>query len=723
MKRLSLLFLVSILVLLQNSISLPVQAKSSDSSIPTLYHPDRVAFTVHDNGTITAVYSFAYAEQTNEPFSRIIPVPSLPSEISVGEGISLGYLEVQTEAIFGDPSDYCVELSPIVGHGHVMSLADPEAEIIQTDVIDPSTTEEIIAILEERGHQVTSEMRDQIDHYAADDMYFVAIKANPSENYNEFDPPNAGVTQNIIITYEADAPTIPLSAFSRAQGREMFVFIFAVTQYVPKDYPHLIPDFSNISYRAWHQVSGMGNQFTVYQYLTFKDYYPSEINRIREAYNGQAFITQFADFLPNERRQTHHTVYLDRNNLQDYPFLYDPNEESPYLTRYFVTPSAERMQTDPTFEPDPNGLPLSNVVDLGDWIDPLEYWGCSSRTTYDNLNDISTLPQRFRVDEERFTVAYPDTWQVSQFTTRSGNQAVWAISPESVTESDIIAFLDGETTPPMFVFTAIYEYVDLYEADKENIFIDLFGLTSTAQGKGSVRQASQEDRIFDLQVRYHPQALDDFYAGGYNYSGMVFAMLATPDDVAQNRVLYNSIIHFAAGYEYYAHPEFRHTLFLNGPNGDDDADNEFITLIPYPEQWQEQTLDNGDILIAPQDTVADDSLIIRAVLVNNLLPLANQEDSINLEESAAWEPVVTWAAEQYDLDLNQQWMQDLAEIWTCRKNLPIIPFQKDGRRGFIRFTHRYIVEVSVSMDQFEANTETVEEIADGIVSQIGFCES
>ncbi|MCA9912026.1 MAG: hypothetical protein KC496_01700, partial [Anaerolineae bacterium] len=250
------------------------------------------------------------------------------------------------------------------------------------------------------------------------------------------------------FSFQWDDAAVPLPFLQNAT-----TWIFSDQAYLPTNMPHTLPDYTQ--YRSWHTITNTGSGWSYSSWLysnQVEDTYRTTLAKLME--DGGS-MTEYAG--PTAILPTGDETY----------FLNWLNEEFPYQSRLVIqTPDSIFY---PIIEPALYQPDRSNVIDLQDYVDPLVYWGCSSRTAleaaslasqpferhmyyYDLNHTVENLPTgRMRLDDLRFEVAYPPDWVLSTLPTATG--IVYALSPESLTLEAVKAAARGDTTqPPMFIF-------------------------------------------------------------------------------------------------------------------------------------------------------------------------------------------------------------------------------------------------------------------------------
>ncbi len=404
------------------------------------------------------------------------------------------------------------------------------------------------------------------------------------------------------------------------------------------------------------------------------------------------------------------TVTFQIEDLKDDPLLLRLVTGNDYLSRFYGHIPAGTP--DPTFAAAADVPDVARLIDLDEHVDPLLFWGCSSRT-YPDLPPETTLPpQRFHLAELQLDLRVPDGWMMNTFTIPVTDEEPWAVvdsmqqlyvlAPQPAGAGEVAAFFAGES--PTFPMLLIMPTEGFVSPEYLDFWIDAY---LTAAFGGDITQPVTPP---SARLRY---MASDRHARG-PIEGVYIAVLTSDADWAAHEALYTAMLNYADSYQFYLHPEFQHTLFLNGP-WFDYREPEFFTHIPYPTDWIEHTIANGDIEI----TSASSPVMIRLVLMNPYLLGHEQQSTLAPEH---WQAVVDFAETTYGLPDDQDWAALLAETLVCDTLMPAVEFQRDARRGYIRFTHRYLVEVSVPQDKFAVHQPMMNTLIEAVYSRRSDCE-
>ena len=267
------------------------------------------------------------------------------------------------------------------------------------------------------------------------------------------------------------------------------------------------------------------------------------------------------------------TMHLLRREVTD-PFLIDLIDRFPYVTRLRAQLSPEQMTIDPVFEPAPKREDVSQIIDLNEHVDPIDFYGCSTRTVLDDATR-SLLPEGFtRFDDAQFAVRHPEDWQVSEL--EYEHFLVTVLAPEAVTEADFEAHLAGESAPPMFFFI-------------EDVFAGLNGYQFPYVGLPSGNPSMPDENHplallfkameapYPFRVRSTPQ--QSFY---YSDENLFFGILGDDEIWEAEGEIFIAMLAYAGSFDFYLSEDLRHTLMLSEYIGAPE-----LLLVPYPEGWTE----------------------------------------------------------------------------------------------------------------------------------------
>lgn len=611
---------------------------------------ERIIFTVNGDGTISAYVGINYTGAA-EDFSWVVPVPS-PPELDVAETQSLDTLQNVTNPRFTNPPNHCDGIAWAEGGGGGGGgdfLEEGHVGPYDYAIIASDNPLEIINWLRDNGYQVTPEMEPIIMHYVNAGMYFLAMKLSQDAEVGDIQP--------VKMTYNSIDPMVPirLTAVAAVQDMPIIVWIFGQEPYSPQNFAH--PDVDFASFRAPSKFSNpFGFANPVNQYF-------NERNRIQDEYDGKAFITEYA--MPSIN-----LLELSESVAQDV-LLPDLINRYPFVTRLRAQMSPEQMTLDPVFVPDSTQHHVPQTVDLSEYVDPLHYWGCSTREF--QFEDIeANLPNQTLIDE-RVSFRYPANWVRSETTFNGVPLEVFA--PRAVTTADIEAFIARTAAFPMLLRPMIDLSQYRYPSHR-----DVLKLPS--------------DFEFGEGLTFFSFGYSDLFTGGE--FELMFILLTTRTDWQLNEQKYILMGTYLNSYLYASHLNLRNTLALaDAPPG--FAIATFPPMqIGFPEGWTEFLQENNDVIIVPDD---GSSLRVDIYPMDLRLP----------DELFA------------DFEITDETRAMVDEFRQTSCHLPTIPYEVNGRKGFLRSVSGYVVTVSAVPAEFDANAEVLQWIADSVFSYPGLC--
>jgi len=399
-------------------------------------------------------------------------------------------------------------------------------------------------------------MAPVIAEYIEMGLNFAVFKFSFEEGDYNYDVPVH--TQSVVMTYEADTRVLPirLNVPVAAEDVTVRVWILGDMQHVPGNYAHPRIDYG--TFRGQRQL----RRFYGHS-VTHSVTYGETLARFRDEYNGLAFVTDYA-------QPTSSLSFEVENEL-----LEDLVLRFPYITRLQARISPEQMTLDPVFVAAPAAPDVSNVVDLGEYVDPLEYWGCSTRAIQDP--EAEALIAGF-VQPGQF---YPAGWALAL-----DEEGMWmqVYSPEPVTWDTVYDFLTGGKTPPMSMqFRANDYYI---EEDAWDTLLRGAGMESDAISPDDL---GEEQCVMRWTYILYPKYTDVTVQYRYWEEGVHHILLTSREDCEENGDRYTAMIDYWGTYPYYAHPELRHTLFLGNKllRGPLLPETEYIPALyfGFPDGW------------------------------------------------------------------------------------------------------------------------------------------
>jgi hypothetical protein len=627
------------------------------SNIPIDQNAERIIFVVDRRvGTTTAVIGINYKGDADQ-FSWVLPVPDIP-KLDVAQTASLTILDVATSVQINPPRDPCQNIFPQAvgfggGGGGGGYLETGQVGPYDYAIIKNEKPGELIAWLRNNGYRVTKAMEPIIEEYVQDRMYFVAMRLKRDKDVTDIQP--------IVLTYKSVEPMIPikLTAIAAVPDMPVLVWVFSDKQFVPKNYANPKVDFSH--FQGSSEVASMGQGYSASFFFSALPQYNVELKRIQEQYHGLAFVTEYAK--PAK-------TLLDL--VQGDELLSRLIEERSYITQLRAQMSPEQMTLDPYFiaSPADNPADVSNVISLDKYVDPVQFWGCSSRTAIDDKLRANIPPDRTHFDDFHLDVAHPTGWVMSQF--EMGGRPLYALAPVKVSARTIDAFFNDENTVSMFVFRPFKGWV---EEDRDpSSDRDMIALLQHG------RAVVPADKHVLLGL-FYPSVSQ--YASLDDVNGIRYGMLIGASDWKRNQSTYEAMMAYVQSHQYFARPDFRHTLFLGAGN----LNGNISVEIPFHDGWIDRTDSSGDVVITPDKVRdADQGPAIRLTHDRFLPNLADGE-----EESVAWEKMRQWAIKFYNLPSTIEW--PLIPSCFDSERLKLTAFKSGDRMGYVIVSQQYVAGV------------------------------
>ncbi len=503
-------------------------------------------------------YDVATQNYTHE-FLWILPLPApaidvtdslfyLPYPDSYYSGVLDQIDEVTRPRFEPELPRYCYDTMDYIGrsgdHSFTASLMISPTSALE---INNSSPEAAINQLHDKGYELTDAELAQVRAQAEAGFSFLVVKfdveleeVGGAIDYILYGPP-------YTFSFDWSEEAIPLPFVPETST----IWIFGDLPYQAANIALTQPNFSH--FRAPHTIRNTGSGVYYewvnndFQTLTARDYL-EERNRVL---TDGAAVTEYAgssDIIPS--LEDSHNAGLEKV-IRSFPYVtrlrVNPSEDSPYAI----------------YEPAPEQPDLSNVIDLNGYVDPLTYWGCSSRTALDETSRANLPTGRLRVDDLRLGLAYPPDWQLN--TLRSPDGTVYALSPKTVTAENVSAALQGDQTqPPMFVFSKQRYITDGYAGpllEERNLltYLDL-------------------DRVYADRRLYEPQPnrlklrFDMRSIQLQDEHGVMYGLYTSESDWAEHEAMYRAMLAYAQSYQYYASADWPNTLFIQSDWRADPAD-------------------------------------------------------------------------------------------------------------------------------------------------------
>ena len=267
--------------------STPTPAKACGgffcSSVPVDQTGEQILFGMN-GGKITATIAIDYQGEA-EQFSWLLPVASKP-EITLGSQAAFTNLGYATQPRWnlqwntdGQQCNYwwfypvAEDSDTSAGNGggrDVNVLATKEVGPFETVVLESSSTDDLLAWLDDNGYDQPPETRGLIAHYVAQDMVFVALRLQKNEP--------TGAIQPITLTFDEAAPCVPLVLTQVAAQPDMPVQIFLASDHrvVPTNWMHVTLNEKKINW------------------LDYGSNYKTVVTDAIDEASGHGFVTEYA---------------------------------------------------------------------------------------------------------------------------------------------------------------------------------------------------------------------------------------------------------------------------------------------------------------------------------------------------------------------------------------------------------------------------------------------
>ena len=315
-----------------------------------------VIFTMNEDNTISMIIDTNFATRTlnNVKMMWLIPVPNMPT-IKILPNNLIGKMRYMTQPQFILPSHPCDSIRRddiSVDSAYSETVRLEEYTLLAYDEI-----EEAILQWRDEGYALPSSLDATIMGYIQQEMFFVAI---PLDFFSiRIDP--------IQITYQADTPILPLLLADSSYQPPIRIWILADVPYIPQNITH--HQFDYTTFTTYSEIYGeryIWDNF--YAFNQFESgYYEPRIQALAQLHHG-VFITEMA--IPIGELTSTDDVFVD-NWLSQFA----------YITRFRGQLSQTPPEEDIIFVPAPDFPDISPIIDLNECVDPLHFWGCSTRAT------------------------------------------------------------------------------------------------------------------------------------------------------------------------------------------------------------------------------------------------------------------------------------------------------------------------------------------------------
>ncbi len=675
---------ILIISILSLSIGLAVLVSSACggffcTNTPIDQSAERIIFTVNGDVTITAIVGINYTGNA-EDFSWVVPVPSVP-ELDVAETASLDTLQINTEVqviLPGDPCGSLYHYGDFGGGG-----GDDMGMFVETGSVGPydfailgsEDATEMIRWLRDNNYVITEAMEPLVQLYVEEGMFFLAMKLSQESDVGDIQP--------VVMTYEAEHPTIPirLTAVAAVEDLPIITWIFADSYYQPDNYANPPIDLSDA--KGSNNVDSIGkNLASVFgQSVNPRQLYTDFQNRVQADYDGLAFITEYAQ--STERLRTN-----------DDPLLNSLAEQFTHVTRLRAQMSPEQMILDPVFIPASDSIKQSSLIRMSEHVDPLHFWGCGTDKGVDLEAVDSIFTTHTRIHDWLLDVAHPEDWVLSEIPMTHPDtpdfpfaDRFYVFAPEPVTQDTVDAYFEGnDSTPPMLLMMKEI-WQEVYEERGFSFRIENFlGLPDEDIGEGLFRLPPINGYEARVYRRYTP-----FLSAQYLGESLALAMLTSQADWDTNSEMYELMLDYATSFQYLLTSDHRHTLFLSR-----------IGIFPYLDGWEYTTV-GDNIYITPDGVGPDSNTQFRIMPVEQLAGLDGDID-INMRVEDNLKLIWELMAERYNL--SDEHHERIVEGMATDPNAVygVVPFTPDkvGLVGYVKLTRSgHILTIQGIQDEWD----------------------
>lgn len=638
------------------------------TNTPVDQSAERIIFEINGDGTITATVGIDY-EGAAEDFSWVVPVPT-PPELDVAPTSALDVLQNATNPQINPPANYCrgvVWTSDGFGGGGGGYLEEGNLGPYDYAIIGSDDPRELIDWLRDNGYIVTEAMEPIIAEYVVAGMYFLAMKLSNDAEVGDIQP--------VVMTYKSIDPMVPikLTAVAALNDMPVLVWIFADTPYSPENYVHAEVPFA--TFRTQSQLT------TPFNFSDATADYLQARNDIQVKHDGRAFITEYA--MPSVNLMEINASVADESYLTDLI-----NEHS-FVTRLRAQLSPEQMTFDPVFVPDTLQNHVPQTIELGDYVDPLHYWGCTTRELDtregEQLLANSVLLPTDTILPGQATFRFPAGWIQSSITYHDIPLTVYA--PQTVTPEILDEYFFDGVSP----FLMVLQYkmtADIYYSWYPQIF---------ELGQDYERP----DTVTIWQFDYSPLFSDA------SQPEIGFFFLTTKSAQEGSQKIYNAMTTHLRSYTYYAHPQLRNTLALAELVEDYYGQS---VLMGFPEGWTEyfqpgvELPEWWEVVISPDDGGSGRIELIRSSAFSGVV----EGDDMGRAE----------LTDDYSLDEDIINSMRAFNERNCHQT-GVAKFDNGDRVGYLRAINGWLVVASAVPEEFPQYDETLRQIAESFSNGYG----
>lgn len=654
---------------------LPTKIKAQQPSVQS----QNIIFAVDTQTQITTMAVSLNITTQDDVFYGVLALPTTPLHIEPVRYNTMRLVDAFTQPIIDDPYPTCDLTSPAeYGDGGYFSSTDQEPTQMTDDKV--ANGKSGLKELSSWGLPDTYTSNPDLQYYLDNGWYILAMREHLLVDPTDFGFDNGALpTAPIAITFSGSQVKMPVPIGPGAQVSpvESLVWILADQQYRPQNSPAVTIDFSQIQ-GYMSLVADIGYPVNPGR---FSSELPADYPRLRQQtldeYGNSAFVVEMAQPIDPQ-------TYIDKQvDAAVWSHLLAGKH---YLTRLYALLPMPTVETAPVFVPVTHQADVPYEVDLSNWLDPFDYWRCSSRDQISPETEANLPPEHRYIPELKADIAYPTGWQMTVMKDRNIAEDdqhpyevhnMWVFAPRLVSQADFDHLSGSKDQIPMLVLAQVSTTSCIYPPDKNDVLLHTLGVS-----------ALPETIQWESAVRYEP-ILDAEH--DYVQNGMLVALVAASDDWSHHQASYDAMLQYAAGYQFFTNPEFRHTLFL--------GDSTDIVQIPFPADWTEYTQDGGHYIAPAGSTDLDEKPYIR------LRPVPYQTDG----------EVLSGVIGDYSLDAATT-LNDLKDM---------IPFSAYGREGYVFFRRLsigwvtapegYIIEVSAPVSENRRNPDLLTHIRDGII--------
>ncbi len=275
-------------------------------NIPVDQAGEQIVFR-QEGGETTAMIKIDYAGSA-ESFGWVLPVPSSP-EISLGSDQIFTDLELATRPQFiltregrecstggffgggfgfggaADSPESSGSSSGSVFIEQELSIGAFDAKVISSD-----DAQALASWLEDNNLDLTDRGAELLEPYIKNKSKFVVLKLNNSAS--------VGSIQPIILKYQSDVPTIPMTLTGVAAQDNMGVLVWLLGngRGVPQNFRHVIPNYTRLNWYSGGNFPGGNNA----AYVSYQNLITEAMNEVKD---GHGFATDFAGYMPELKAQ------------------------------------------------------------------------------------------------------------------------------------------------------------------------------------------------------------------------------------------------------------------------------------------------------------------------------------------------------------------------------------------------------------------------------------